>query len=168
MIHRIYIFLFCLSLLFTSVTLYGLFGVHSNIQTDEAKEMEKAIIAEFLKPNRFGYLLIDSAPHNLHGMTYYTDLRVKVHGYKFTNKEDVINLYVLIYKDILKRINELRGLRPFFAHFPLTPHNMALKLNSPFATILSLTFVSALMIPASLVIFTGVASIFNVSPGTTG
>ena len=117
--------LFCFLFLFISFRVHGGYTGLFEVSNKIADEMDKALEEEFSKPNQWGYKVQHFWPNNMHGLTYSLSPSVDVYRFQYQDVDSATKIFTGIFKNLINRVNNnLREFRPFFAHFPITAHNI--------------------------------------------
>lgn len=81
-----------------------------------------AVAEEFLKENKWGYYIDEDFFWIYSGsVAYDVSLKFQFFAKKFYDEEKTARFFYGIYKDAIKRVHDIRILRPFLSEFPLDP-----------------------------------------------
>ena len=85
------------------------------------------------KPNRWGYKVLRYPTVRDAGLTYWLDSTFVLRPHSLSINESQ-ELFIAIYRDHLRNMNDVRIIRPFLPEFPLTPDSCQLNIGFEDAT----------------------------------
>jgi len=93
------------------------------------KSLNEAIQKEFLKTNRWAYVVDIPIQVRETGLTYRFNPTFVLYSTRCSTCDEATYLYKQIVQDTLHRLNSIRPLRPFLCEFPLTANSLRLTLT---------------------------------------
>jgi hypothetical protein len=101
----------------------------SFIPSSTTIEGDKILYEAVSKPNRWGYTLFKAPDFDDNGLTYWLEASVHFRNKRIQSTDEAEQLFMDIYEDFLHKLNAVRAIRPFLAHFPLTPSTFSLGMG---------------------------------------
>ena len=103
---------------------------YTNAYPDElSSTIDNIFYSALNTSNKWGYVWFRFPDMSSNGLMYHVHAAINLTNVKIDSFAKAENLYIEITKDLNKKINSIRAIRPFLAEFPLTPRSLIICLG---------------------------------------